>query len=188
MPAKPEMPIEIRDARRDDIDFLRKMCHAAVFKMVGQNLPQGEMPTIEEAMTERELGVFVDGFGRDGDYGLIAQDGDKNIGAAWYRYYEREGEEPRHELSIALEDGYTGHGIGPLLIDGLMRHAGTEGIEEMSLQVHQDNKAGRKAYDKLGFRPIRGADEHGYVLMTASTAPFVETNIVPHSQSHSPPM
>jgi len=166
--------VTFRDARRDDIDFLRRMCRAAVFEMVGQNLPAEEVPTVEEAMTEHELGVFVDGFGRDGDYGLIAQKNGENIGAAWYRHYERDSDEPPYELSIALKGEHTGNGIGPELINGLMQHAASEDIDVMSLQVHIDNEAGRKAYDRLGFKPIREVDEHGYVLMTAPTAPFAE--------------
>jgi RimJ/RimL family protein N-acetyltransferase len=142
--------------------------------MVGQNLPEDEMPTVDEAMTEHELSMFVEGFGRDGDYGIIAQKDGKDIGAAWYRRYPREGSEPPYELSIALEENYTGQGNGPKMISKLMRHANENGIETMGLQVHETNEAGRSAYEKQGFVPIREADKNGYIFMEAPTAPFAE--------------
>jgi RimJ/RimL family protein N-acetyltransferase len=108
---------------------------------------------------------------------LIAELDGVEIGAAWYRRYATlPAGLPPYELSVALKLDYTRLGIGPELMRRLMHHAKTSGIAVMGLQVHVNNRAARKAYDRLGFIPVpqAQADETGYIPMVASTDDFAD--------------
>lgn len=166
-----------RPALREDEPFLRQMCHAKIYGMVGQNLHGVEVPTVDEAMADPGIGKFVNGWGRDEDYGQIAEWRGAKIGAAWYRLYPALPPDlPPYELSVALKLDYTRLGIGPELIRRTMRHANASGIAAMSLQVHVKNLVALRAYQRLGFiqDPQARADETGYIPMVASTNPFAD--------------
>ena len=167
-----EFPIELRDAMRDDVEFLRTMAHTAVFRMVGQDIPEAEMPSVEEAMTVHGLSEYVEGWGREGDHGTIASVNGEDIAAVWRRKYDRGEGVPEYERSIAIKGEYRGRSLGTLLAKREMSIAYDDGIKVMSVQIHRDNKVWCKLVEKQGFKPIREEDEHGYTLMAAPTEPF----------------
>ena len=101
----------MRSARPDDIDFLKTLLYEAAYWR-----SEGERPPLDEALAMPELALYVEGFGREGDYGLIAEVDQEPIGAAWWRHM-RAGEggygfvdEATPELSIAVMPGHRGEG------------------------------------------------------------------------------
>jgi len=144
----------LREAGAHDIALLREVLYEAIFWRSG-----GERSPRAEAMTEPELACYVEGFGRKGDFGLIAEVGREPVGAAWWRHLRAEDGgygfvgEATPELSIAVLPGHRGDGVGTLLLEELMREGRCQGIAELSLSVERDNPALR-LYKRLGYRAL----------------------------------
>lgn len=93
---------------------------------------------------------YVDGWGREGDLGVIA---DGEVGAAWIRLFTKAehgyGFVAPHvpELSIAVAQEARGRGVGTALLKELLARAGETPV---SLSVETDNPAVR-LYERFGF-------------------------------------
>jgi ribosomal protein S18 acetylase RimI-like enzyme len=105
--------------------------------------------------------TYVKSWGRHGDAGFVAEDEEgRPIGAAWYRFFS----DDRHgygyispeipELSIAVDPGHRGLGIGTALLEALRDRARSAGVSALSLSVEEDNPALR-LYERLGFERLR---------------------------------
>ena len=112
--------VRVRPATVDDFAFLAAMLgEAAVWR------PDKKTPTADEVMADPRFEMYLAGWPRPGDHGLIAEDG-ALLGAAWFRTYT----ERRHgygfvaadipELSIAVVAPRRHEGIGRLLLLGLI--------------------------------------------------------------------
>jgi len=147
-------PTTIRATTVADIPFLWSMRFESVF-------------TTDEARaalrSEPPPGLvkYLDGWGRPGDGGVIALDGDLRVGAAWYRLFEAtdRGEgimavRSVPELAIAVESNFRGRGIGGDLLIALVRRAGDNGYGRLMLSVDPRNVRARRLYERLGFRLV----------------------------------
>jgi ribosomal protein S18 acetylase RimI-like enzyme len=103
---------------------------------------------------------YVEGWGRRGDAGVIAEEAaGRPLGAAWYRLFTET--EPGYgfidpgipEVSIGVEADARGQGIGTALLEALIERARAEGFPSLSLSVEDDNPAVR-LYERAGFRTI----------------------------------
>jgi ribosomal protein S18 acetylase RimI-like enzyme len=102
---------------------------------------------------------YVEGFGRPGDTGVVAEHGGTLVGAAWYRWlpasdrgYGYVGDDVP-ELSLAVADGYRGRGVATGLLKRLVREAKDSGVTALSLSVEPDNPALR-LYQRHGFNQV----------------------------------
>jgi ribosomal protein S18 acetylase RimI-like enzyme len=101
---------------------------------------------------------YVEGFGRPGDAGVIAETGGEAAGAAWYRllpaadagYGYVADDVP--ELTIGVAPEHRGQGVAAELLERLKATAATEGFRALSLSVEPDNHA-LKLYERAGFEP-----------------------------------
>lgn len=158
--------ISLREATGDDLPFLREMCYLAAH-------PSDEKATSEQSFKDAATKLpwmkdYVEGWGREGDSGLIAVNSSgQNVGAAWYRNHEKDGLPP-YELSIAVKGTEQGNGIGKLLLSELLDQARRQGVDEIVLQVQADNQRAHALYENLGFITV-GQDD-GYEIMAAKTA------------------
>lgn len=145
--------VRVRPATVDDFAFLAAMLgEAAVWR------PDKKTPTADEVMVDPRFEMYLAGWPRPGDHGLIAEDG-ALLGAAWFRTYT----ERRHgygfvaadipELSIAVVTPRRHEGIGRLLLLGLIEASEAQGHAALSLSVSNDNPA-RALYESVGFRPV----------------------------------
>lgn len=106
--------IRCRPAGTEDFTFLATMLgEAAVWR------PDKPTPTAEQVMADLRYALYLNGWPRQGDYGLVAEQ-DGPVGAAWYRTYT----EHRRRLLPAASDGDDGdtfgeHGFGARVIAGL---------------------------------------------------------------------
>lgn len=158
-------PISFRTATTDDMQFMEKMCYLAVYSINGK-IP-ADTPPLETVRNHPWFSVYVEEWGRKGDYGLIAVDENgKDVGAAWYRNYSNK-ELPENLLSIALEADHQGQGVGRTLLRNLMLHAAQDGRAEISLTVEPENTNARRLYERLGFTAVGIWD--GLDIMTAPT-------------------
>jgi GNAT superfamily N-acetyltransferase len=114
----------------------------------------------ESSLLDPGVALYVEGWGRPGDAGVIAENEEGTpIGAAWYRHFTRaeQGygfmapEVP--EVSVGVSPAHRGRGVGTALLEALVEQAEREGVPALSLSVEEGNPAAR-LYERLGFRPI----------------------------------
>ena len=98
---------------------------------------------------------YVEGFGRDGDVGVVVDE----VGAAWARRFDpaRPGygfvDADVPELSIGVRAEHRGKGAGAQLLEALTRALADSGYARVSLSVEPDNPAGR-LYARAGFEKV----------------------------------
>ena len=121
-------------------------------------VPEGREPFPRSVLHQPDVGQYVDGFGRDGDIGVVALNGTDPVGAAWVRlligpdagYGFVDDDTP--ELAIAIAPEWRERGIGTQLMDELFRSAA--GIyPAISLSCDTANPAMR-LYERAGFEPV----------------------------------
>ena len=144
----------LRTAQRADLQLLRALLFEAAFWR--SNVAR---PPPDEALANPELARYGEGFGRPGDFGIVAEEGAQPLGAAWWRHYQADApgygfvDEATPELSAAVLPAHRGRGIGTALLGALEREARYRGIDRLSLSVERDNPA-VALYQRLGFRPL----------------------------------
>ena len=146
-----------RSARVDDVPFLATMLgEAAVWR------PDKRTPTGDEVMADPRYAMYLAGWPRRGDHGLVAEQGGP-VGAAWYRTYTEANHgygfvaEDVPELSIAVIASRRNQGIGRRLLLGLIDASLAQGYSAMSLSVREENPA-RRLYESAGFVLV---EQHG---------------------------
>ena len=150
-----ETEIVIRAASIADEPFLWEMLYQALY------VPEGSPPFPREIVRQPELGRYVEGWGRPGDVGLIAESEGRPIGAAWLRR-SREGDhgygyvnDATPELSMAVRPEWRSRGIGSRLLGELLQQA-VDRYPAVSLSVSADNPALR-LYERHGFEVFRAS-------------------------------
>lgn len=125
-------------------------------------------------MTDPRYAMYLDGWPRRGDHGLVAED-DEPIGAAWYRAYTKADHgygfiaEDVLELSIAVVATHRREGVGRRLLTDLISDSIAQGCRALSLSVAENNPA-RRLYESLGFVLV---EQHGHsITMVRHSAPI----------------
>ena len=112
-------------------------------------------PTAEQVMADPRYAMYLTGWPRQGDYGLVAEQ-DGPVGAAWYRTYPASNHgygfvaEDVPELSIAVIASRRREGIGRQLLLELIDASVAQGYRALSLSVAENNPA-RGLYESVGF-------------------------------------
>ena len=114
-------------------------------------------------MADPRYALYLAGWPRQGDYGLVAEH-DGPVGAAWYRTYTEADHgygfvgEDVPELSIAVIASRRHEGIGRRLLIDLIEASVAQGYRALSLSVAENNPA-RSLYESAGFLSI---EKHGH--------------------------
>src|SRR4051812_2846148 len=116
--------------------------------------PDKPTPTGDEVLADPRYAMYLAGWPRLGDHGLIAEH-DGPVGAAWFRTYTKTNHghgfvEDVPELSIAVIASRRGEGIGRRLLIELVDLSVAQGYRALSLSVREQNPAGR-LYESVGF-------------------------------------
>ncbi len=142
--------VRCRPAAIDDFTFLAAMLgEAAVWR------PDKATPTADEVMADPRYAMYLSGWPRHGDYGLVAEQ-DGPVGAAWYRTCTEANHgygfvaEDVPELSIAVIASRRHEGIGRRLLIDLIEASVAQGCRAVSLSVAENNPA-RGLYESAGF-------------------------------------
>ena len=156
--------VRYRPAELKDFAFLATMLgEAAVWR------PDKPTPTGDEVLADPRYAMYLVGWPRQGDFGLIAEQGEP-LGAAWYRAYSEASHgygfiaEDVPELSIAVIAPRRHEGIGRRLLVGLIEASVAHGYGALSLSVNTGNPA-RRLYESVGFRTV---SERGLSLTMVS--------------------
>ena len=105
---------------------------------------------------------YVQGFGRPGDAGVIAETGGEPAGAAWYRLLPAADAgygyvaDDIPEVTIGVSAAHRGQGVAAELLERLKATAAADGLRGLSLSVEPDNHA-RRIYERAGFEPAGGS-------------------------------
>ena len=146
--------VQIRRATTADRKFLQEMLYEAATWRGGD---------ATDALSEPHIALYIAGWGREGDTGVLAEDeGGDPIGAAWLRFFDDEehgfgfvgSDVP--ELTVAVRRDARRQGVGTALLEALLVHARAARIRALSLSVEEDNPAVR-LYQRLGFVPVARA-------------------------------
>ncbi len=149
--------LRIRPANVEDVPFVATMLgESAVWR------PDKPTPSGDEVMADPRYAMYLAGWPRPGDHGLIAEQ-DGSLGAAWYRTFTEASHgygfvaEDVPELAIAVIASRRGQGIGRRLLVGLLDASLAQGYPAISLSVREANPA-RRLYESSGFVTIK---KHG---------------------------
>ena len=119
-------------------------------------------PSIPAVQENPDLARYVSGWGRRGDLGVVALQGDCAVGAAWLRLWS-EGDRGYGyvaneipELAIAVIPSLRGQEMGTALLNQLLQAAKSQ-FSAISLSTRADNPAVR-LYQRMGFLPVPGSE------------------------------
>jgi len=109
-----------------------------------------------EVLDHPGVSIYAEGWGREGDVGVVGEMDGKPIGACWVRLIPgRAGlghvDDETPQLGIALEPEYRGRGFGRRLMLAALEAARAHGYRQVSLTVHPQNPAGA-LYESCGFQ------------------------------------
>lgn len=151
-------PVRLRPATAADLPFLAAMLgEAAVWR------PDKPTPTGDEALADPRYSMYLAGWPRPGDLGLVAVQ-EEPVGAAWFRRFTEADHghgfvaEDVPELAIAVVAGRRQEGIGRRLLAALVEASVEHGHASLSLSVAEANPA-LALYEQLGFTRVH---KHGH--------------------------
>jgi ribosomal protein S18 acetylase RimI-like enzyme len=132
----------------------------------------GERFTVQDVLSRPEFAHYVEVDLARGDFGVVAQDGDRATGVAWAVFLP-DGD-PGYgfvapdvpEVSVWVDAACRGRGVGRRLLRELQAEAARRGLRAVSLSVEEGNRA-RDLYAALGFVPVPGR-EAGEVMLWSS--------------------
>ncbi len=110
-----------------------------------------------------EISKYIDNWAPPGDFGIIAGDGDKPIGAGWGRLFKSTNrgygyiDDKTPELTMAVKNIYRNRGIGAELMRRFLILAKEKGYKAVSLSVDKRNRAAG-FYQGMGFKIINEAE------------------------------
>jgi ribosomal protein S18 acetylase RimI-like enzyme len=149
----PASPV-LRAAVAEDEPFITAMLAEAA----SWERPAGEPPyPLVEVLAIPQLADYVQGWGRAGDYGLIAEVAGRPVGACWLRRFTAQhpgygflGEEIPG-LGLGVAPAHRQRGIGTALLAAVVDLAREHGAGALSLSVSERNHRARRLYDRIGF-------------------------------------
>jgi len=146
-----EGAVAIRPATGEDEGFLWEMLAEAA-----------QEDSVRAVAENPGTAKYVEGWGRDGDSGVVAvAAGGEPLGAAWLRLLRGEDagygyvDDKAPELALAVRSGARGAGIGARLTSHLLQAARSR-YRVVSLGVRSDNQA-LNLYERMGFRLVEGS-------------------------------
>ena len=154
----------IREIRPEEHNLLREFLYQAIY------LPVGVDPPPRSVIDLPELQIYIADFGtQPGDHCLVAEVGEKVVGAAWCRIMEDYGhiDNDTPSLAISLLPEYRGQGTGTQLLNGLLLLLRENGYQRASLSVQKENPA-LHLYQRVGFQ-IAAEKGTEYLMLWDST-------------------
>ena len=163
--------VVIRDLTVDDAAFQADMLYAAACWRPGV-----EQPDPAVLLPRPEARRYLDGWGRQGDLGVIAELDGRPAGAAWCRLFTEADhgdgfvDEVTPELAIGVRADARGQGIGRRLMAALHERARAAGMARMALSSEQDNDVARTLYRSLGYDDLTPEDPKDRMVLDLGDA------------------
>lgn len=155
----------IRPATPADEPFLWEMLYQTL------HVEEGAAPFPREVLRRPEVSRYVEGWGRAGDVGFVAEEAGSGspVGAVWCRLPEGASkgfayvDEGTPELAVAVSPEHRGKGVGTALMKRLLSEASAL-FPAVSLSVSPENPA-RRLYERLGFETLEVRGGHPLMLL-----------------------
>lgn len=149
----------IREIKNDEYPILEDFLYEAIF------IPEGVDKPSRDILNNKDLQVYISGFGKSDDNCLVAVLDNKIIGACWSRIMNDYGhvDDDTPSLAISLYPEYRGNGIGTRLISEMLKLLENKGYFKVSLAVQKANYA-VKMYKSVGFKIVDENDEE-YIMI-----------------------
>ena len=149
----------IREIRKNEYPILSDFLYEAIF------IPEG-MDKPPKSITEQpELQVYIEDFGKEDDWCIVAEIKEKIVGAVWVRIMNDYGhvDDDTPSFAISLYEEYRDLGIGTALMGAMLQFLREKGYKQTSLSVQKANYA-VSMYRKAGFEVI-GENEEEYIMI-----------------------
>jgi len=149
------MSISLRSAVPVDLPFLQRMLFEAFFWDASSLHPDFEV----FSKTNPEFQKLLAGWGRPGDFAVIAEINHQPAGAAWYRLWTEDlhsygyVDPQTPEVGLGVDQSFRRRGIGRMLMNQLLERSLEQGIHKISLSVDPHNPA-LQLYQSIGFAKI----------------------------------
>ena len=153
------MDYQIRPIHSTEIPLLKDFLYEAIF------IPEGTVTPPRDILDDESLQVYIQDFGKSSDdYCLVAEVGDKVVGAIWSRIMNDYGyiADDVPSIAISLYKEYRNQGIGSVLLKQMLDLLKSKGYKSVSLSVQKANYAMRM-YQKAGFNIL--SDDGEEVIM-----------------------
>lgn len=155
--------VDLRSLEPGDTDHIDWCLYTAVTWS-----PEREGYPIEPILAHPNIVVFREGWGRPGDFGVLASIEGARVGVAFARAFTSERhssgyiDDATPEIAIAVDQAHRGRGIGRILLDALAHAAHGNGFTALSLAVDDGNPA-EHLYERAGYTTV--SREDGDVVM-----------------------
>jgi ribosomal protein S18 acetylase RimI-like enzyme len=142
-----------------DLPLMPEFLYHAIFLP-----PDAPRPPLE-VIYRPEIYIYIDGFGKPGDIGAMAEYGKKAVGMAWARIIRAYGhlDDQTPELAISVLPEYRGRGIGATIMTKLFWLLAKNGYKQTSLSVSKENPA-VQFYRRLGYATVVEKEED-YIML-----------------------
>ena len=157
--------VALRPAARADETLLTHVLRLAAD-------PSGPGLTLEQVVGDQALARYVQGWGRPGDTGVIAEaPGGRLVGAAWARTSAADDRGYGFvapgvpELAMAVGPAWRGLGWGGAMLDALLARLREQGVRSASLSVRDANVTARALYEARGFTAVGRHGESATMLL-----------------------
>ena len=160
------MNYQIRPIQLTEIPLLKDYLYEAIF------IPEGVQAPPKSIIDDESMQVYIRDFGHSpDDYCLVAEVGDKIVGAIWSRIMNDYGHiaDDIPSIAISLYKEYRNQGIGTDLLKQMLDLLKEKGFKSVSLSVQKANYAMRM-YQKAGFKVI--SDDGEEVIMRRPNGSF----------------
>ena len=132
--------------------------------------PPPAPPRPRDVLANPAVSIYAEGWGREGDVGVVGEVDGKPVGACWMRRIRGGAglgyvDDDTPQLGISLDASCRGRGFGRQLMLAALAAARAHGYRQVSLTVHPRNPA-IALYESCGFR--KRAIRNTYHLMVAS--------------------
>jgi [ribosomal protein S18]-alanine N-acetyltransferase len=151
------MNFKFRELTAADYHILREMFYLSIF------IPEDEDPYPLSVIDLPELSIYINGFGRGGDFGFVCENDGKPVGAIWGRVFDESSkgfgfiDDKTPELGMAVLPEYRNREIGNKLLQLFLNEAKRREYRAVSLSVDKRNPA-QHLYDRAGFAVVKEND------------------------------
>lgn len=154
-----DMDYIIREIRKNEYPILSDFLYEAIF------IPEGMDKPPKSIIEQPELQVYIEDFGKEDDWCIVAEIKEKIVGAVWVRIMNDYGhvDDDTPSFAISLYEEYRDLGIGTALMGAMLQFLREKGYKQTSLSVQKANYA-VSMYRKVGFEVV-DENEEEYIMI-----------------------